>query len=1106
MKDLFFMDAQLKAVPANSPDEVSDEDLAAINSLKVNGPLRTLKKEDVRVRAMYILGEEPTSKMSIHPEGELNGKKLGILSEISRKTPGAPMMEGHRFDKIGWGRIFRSSVERGVAGYKGAVQKIQYFFLRGFERYEQIAKEIDAGIRAEGSISYWFREARCSICHKPIATWSLFGSTNGRCTIHRIGQKDPETGQVCYWYPVGMQMVGEVSHVFRGAYRKTKSLLTAVCPSENGIIAAYGEDEIKAAKVLESQLVEGGLIIDTLTQEVQHDSNKGENEGGESDRPHSENGGTPDGDRGTSGEPGDGEGTQGGEEGCNQNSGNGAGESGQTGNDGENGDESDGNRAETAENAPETREEEPQQEEVHQPENHEGPKEGKPEHDEEDAQNGAGNQENGAREPESRNLNGAETDGDDTEHSHVSCSKSNSTESLIDSLDEGLDRDEVEECLREHGVEDVTALSKAYVEKWETSRVGQKKVLDCVECGHQVELDGGGSESMCPECQGELEAVSMIAAFKPVGPVKPAKSGSQNNEFFKKEGFKELADGEYQVEGKYDGVYMELHRKGDEVKLYTDEGNEHSEKFPGIVDEAKKLKQDNFIVCGEMVKYRNRKRLRHEDVTSWLQSKKETWNDKPFRFKPYDVVMMEGEDLRKKSLADRRGKMIDGGAQIHPTSFIRVKHSKGEDKIVSAIEDRATREGSMVKNLESRYTKAGSKSLFKWKRQYEIDARVVAKKERDGGGFVYSCEVGPEGKGISIGDTYTTKIDAAKGDILTVSVDRVTKHEDGHYTWTAPKVIAVRKGKKSADPVSVVERIAEKVSNDATRDSNVVLLGEVVPVLKGLSRDYDMWLVGGIVEHGMSTHDIDLLTRSELGEDERGRIQDALGINGRYADFLVDQNGPAGPSLKLDVDMDRESNSWKYAGKFVVQRHGWGKKEHWDLRFGAPRTERMWGFTIFSEPSKKEGGPKSRCQEKKYHDPKWMDVDTKKIEPGEPGNPTKKLNAWMIKVDGGEYDFIRRKPGFLEVVLHGKTYKGRYLFREITVKPRSKKDRLSVDGDEVEPKNDKIWIMWKPKDQSIKGQVMRMALTPIGCSGVLGLWETDEVDTDIENAADEPME
>jgi len=995
----FFVD--MKLAPAGSRLDVTAEDLEKINGLKKNGPLRAMTIDDVIVRRMIILGTEPTTKLSIHPEGECNGKTLNTLSELARLIPGAPMLEGHRKESVPWGRCFDASVVD-ETGYKGKVLAIKFYFVKNEEGLKR-EQAIDAGILAEGSISYFFDKARCSICHKEIAMVNMWGMcmTSAKCG-HQIGKKDSVSGLMCYWYPVEFKMVGEISYVYRGAYQKSKSMLAV--PYENALEMAYEEDQIEGGKELERMLTEGG----GLTYEEE------KSEAGEAEKP----------------EP-------------------------------------------AANTAPEG--------------------------------SGAG-----------------------TEHADGILTEEETK--AVDAMEGNLDDDEMECSLREMLPAEKFEAGKArYREK--NPAEGKKYCIDCgctegeeqcARCGgilieNDAEVEHSETRSECPnpECDAVEKAngkcvcgtdlVLVDAGLgKPVGRVKPAKAGITHNEFFDIEEFSNLPGGAYYIEPKYDGVWIEAHKDGETVKMFTDRGNEVSEKFPAIAAEIVALKVNNIVIAGEMVRYRGRQRLGHSDVSAWIHSKQESYADKDFRFKPFDVMYCMGESVRTMPLKTRRAMLnrnVTWGKQVHPTPVTRLEHKKGDDKIVRTIRERATREGTMIKNEESTYDRAGEKQLYKWKRQQIIDAIVEKISKKETGVYVYTCGVGTGNQRQTIGDTYATSVEAKHGDIISVSVDKVVYDEgEKKFSWHVPKVVGLRDDREAPDSIETLRKLAKAANADnGIRYGKMAMLGEVVPKLLRVEHEETLWLVGGIVEHGISTNDVDILAKNEISSALKAKILKELGERlAEMVEWLVDAEGPKGPYIQIDSCMSENAvKGWKFAKKFVLQEHGWGKKKHYDLRFGAPKTPRMWGWTCFKEPTKIAGGEKVRCQEKKYHDPKWMEVNKRSIKPGEEGNPTKNLMAWMLIVDSGEYEYIRRTADFLEVVLHGKKWSGRYVFRKINVK---KVEGEHVDGDETGTKSESIWIMWKPMDQAVKSPMKKLIVEKI--RNVDCFWESNDEDVELNLAAE----
>ena len=1063
------------------PVDINDEVIRKINGLKRNGPAKPLTADQVHAKKLVILGPEPTSHMSIHPEGNVRGRACNCLSQLAKLAVGAPMIDGHKRDIAPWGRIYGAQVET-VKGYKNPVLTIDYFFLKGFQIYDQIAAEIDAGIRAEWSISYWFTKAHCGICHNEFRM-TMFGPLDQKCG-HVIGKKDPATGEVCYWYPGGFTGVAEVSSVYAGAYRKTKNL---------SIAANYAPDEETALNALSD------LIKENSNAEAKEGENKGK-EGKE---------GTPEGDEKT--ETRDGVGNQGNRTGgadsglslTAQASGDGIAPTALTsGNEGAGGEQQGAPAGDSAaSSAPELTGE----------------------------NGGAGGVTTGT--PAAAETKGSANDGANSA-GQAAVPQAQQAEGPAPCSDPAAQSNGVESGAASDAPAGACAPNSESAEDRNSAPADLspssapavvRELCDLLDIYDEImsdeSLDSDEREcavnaSFSEEERGRLGLVLGDAVLDNavVGPLKPAKSGVQSNEYFKLEDFVNLPDGVYFVEPKYDGVYMEAHRVKGVVRLFSDEGNEHTKKFPSIVAELEKIDGGDFIIPAEMVKYRGRQRMTHEDVNAYIHSKMETWEDQAFRFKPHDVIKWDGENLRSKPLIERRESYltkIKSGKQVHPTAHTKVTHKKGDERIVGAIKERSTREGAMIKNGEAKYNRAGGHLLYKYKKQYGLDVKVKAKNEREGGGWVYVCEVGRGKDATEIGETYTTKKDVAVGAIITVSVDKVSENTEkpGSYTWTAPKVIGERPEKKQADPISVVKRIlADSHRPDSGRAesrSHVIQLGEVMARLKRIP-DFalKMFITGGLAENGQTTNDIDIVVERAPSDAETAAISGALGDLKDRLDICVDPQGPVGPSVEVVCDIVAAELAWKYSKRFVLQKHWWGKKAHYDLRFGAPKTPRMWGWTLFSEPTKVAGGPKVRCVEKMYHDPKWMDVNGK-IPKGEPGNPTKNLDAYMKIIDSGTYEFVRRKPGFLEVVLKGNKWNGRYVFREISV---AKKDQavvgqVSYADDEVGRKNNKIWVMWKPKDQTTGKAINELEYRVIDNNMLI--WENGKEDHAVLGLPDE---
>jgi hypothetical protein len=308
-------------------------------------------------------------------------------------------------------------------------------------------------------------------------------------------------------------------------------------------------------------------------------------------------------------------------------------------------------------------------------------------------------------------------------------------------------------------------------------------------------------------------AVHEICPLEFVAPTEPHKSASASNEIFHLEDLSSLS-GEFLVEPKYDGVRTQIHKSGKEARIFDDGGTPIEHKLPHLVKEILLNARENFILDGELVKYRGNSRLSHKDVISHLDraphnslpGRDSSVDDSRFRFKLFDLIYLDGEDKTSLRLEERKKLLEDlfpEGESIQMVNYVKACAAD----LPCRIKDIATSEGAMFKRAGSRYFEG--QHWFKWKRHLELDVLVTGVEKNKGGSFNYSCAVQTENDQIRIGNTYSTSIPARRGEVIRVRVDRVTKDGD-RFFWQAPKVIDKRSDKKDPDPVSALERMIDR--------------------------------------------------------------------------------------------------------------------------------------------------------------------------------------------------------------------------------------------------------------------------------------------------------
>jgi hypothetical protein len=320
-----------------------------------------------------------------------------------------------------------------------------------------------------------------------------------------------------------------------------------------------------------------------------------------------------------------------------------------------------------------------------------------------------------------------------------------------------------------------------------------------------------------------------ILPFRFVLPTKPQKSNSSSNEIFHPKDLSTLK-GEFFIEPKYDGVRAQIHKAADggprtadtkdgATRIFTDEGNRIEHKFPHLVKDILAYDQESFILDGEIVKYKGNSRLSHREVAGYIHDKNgpaKGEEDSHFKFKLFDILYLNGEDLTSLPLEQRKKSLEENFTDTNFVHKVKYEKSTGED-LLSKIKSLATSEGAMIKKSDSKYF--DPQDWYKWKRYFELDVLVQGDEKNKGGSYNYACAVGSRSNPIPIGTTYSTKVEAQVGDIIRVRVDYITKSDD-RFTWYAPKVLDRRSDKKEPDPISVLERmIDQKASADRSQQS-----------------------------------------------------------------------------------------------------------------------------------------------------------------------------------------------------------------------------------------------------------------------------------------------
>ena len=100
-------------------------------------------------------------------------------------------------------------------------------------------------------------------------------------------------------------------------------------------------------------------------------------------------------------------------------------------------------------------------------------------------------------------------------------------------------------------------------------------------------------------------------------------------------------------EVKHDGFRLLVHRAGDRVRLLTRNGHDWTRRYPWIVESAFRNPTQQFVIDGEAV-------VLGVDGVSDFDALYSRQNDEQVQLYAFDVLAMDGEDLRQLPLSQRK--------------------------------------------------------------------------------------------------------------------------------------------------------------------------------------------------------------------------------------------------------------------------------------------------------------------------------------------------------------------------------------------------------------------------------------------------------------------
>jgi DNA ligase-1 len=325
-------------------------------------------------------------------------------------------------------------------------------------------------------------------------------------------------------------------------------------------------------------------------------------------------------------------------------------------------------------------------------------------------------------------------------------------------------------------------------------------------------------------------SLARFSLFTPIRPMlaEPARSAAEVIEQL----------GKCLVEDKYDGIRLQVHKMGGEVRMYSRTMDDVTKYFPEIVEQVSRLRGD-FALDGELI-YEGGGRLRFFSLQRVLRSSSRK-ERRPLKFVAFDALYLNGMVLLDLPLIERKKALIElGYGSCAP--FVEVSSPQELEKAFANSLSRGN-EGIVAKDTNSVYVPgARGKKWLKLKKVMDtIDVVVIGAQYGNGkrrgilSDYIFAVKRSHDDPSlVPIGKAYSGLTDdelrayhelflrnkiGEEGNIVWVvpklvvevgfqSIQKSSRYESG-YALRFPRIISVRsdKGPEDADDLSRVEEL-----------------------------------------------------------------------------------------------------------------------------------------------------------------------------------------------------------------------------------------------------------------------------------------------------------
>lgn len=158
---------------------------------------------------------------------------------------------------------------------------------------------------------------------------------------------------------------------------------------------------------------------------------------------------------------------------------------------------------------------------------------------------------------------------------------------------------------------------------------------------------------------------------------------------------------------KHDGFRLIVRRYGARIWCFTRGGHDWSDRYPAIVDAARRIKAQSFMIDGEAI-------VARPDGVSDFAALHSRRHDKDATMVAFDIIELRGQNVAVETLAQRK-RRLHGLIQHERGGIILNEHMVQDGAKVFSLACKMGLEGIVSKRLDAPYRSGPSKTWLKTK-------------------------------------------------------------------------------------------------------------------------------------------------------------------------------------------------------------------------------------------------------------------------------------------------------------------------------------------------------------------------------------------------------